>query len=66
MNTEHPKIRNINEVTDNTQLEDCKNHVSNLSEDIDMPDLFGIHKNYKLTSQKLMADKFIGVDIETI
>ena len=66
MNTEHPKIRNINEVTDNTQLEEWINHVSNLSEDFNMPDLFGIHKNYKMTSQKLMTDKFIGVGIETI
>ena len=66
MNTEHPKIRNINEVTDNTQLEEWINHVSNLSEDFNMPDLFDIHKNYNMTSQKLMTDKFIGVGIETI
>jgi hypothetical protein len=60
-------IRGIYEIPTNLSTPDqWKAHVANLDEDLEMPELFGIHKNGNITSQKLMTMQFIGDGIQTI
>lgn len=60
------KIRNLYEVPELNSLKDWIDHCQNLSESLEVPELFGIHKNGDITSAKLETNKMMNAALLTI
>lgn len=60
------KIRGLYEIPQLDSLNDWIDHCLNLNENLEVPELFGIHKNGDITSAKLQTNQLVNDALVTI
>jgi len=60
------KFRNLYEIPELSTVEDYKTYLIKLDTNLEVPELFGIHKNGDITSAKLNTKQFLESVLQTI